>query len=106
MLPNNPPTVFQSCSSTGSNFCQPPDVLDPSSHSVTQQINLTDYVLVPANTSPIDHYCNTLGIKLPSGRYGGTSSQGGSKKILHCPEQKESEAKSNILVSTSCIYPP
>ena len=73
--------VFQAHRSTQSNIGQPPEVLDPSNHIITQHISVTDYSSALANTSPIEHYCNMLGIKLPSENYGKTTSQGDSKKI-------------------------
>ena len=53
-------------------------------------INATDYSAASTNTSLIEHYCNTLGIKLPSGRYGQPISHRGSESfILSLTERKE-----------------
>ena len=85
--------IIQPGCSTRSNKGQAPEVLDSSNHLITQHINITDYSSAPVNTSPIKHYCNMLGIKLPSRNYGQTASQGGFKRILYSLEQKEKEPK-------------
>ena len=78
--------VFRPRCSTRSNIGQPPEVLDPSNHLITHHISVTDYSSAPANTSPIEHYCNMFGIKLHIENYGGTTSQCGSKKTLYSLE--------------------
>ena len=100
-VPNAPPTVFYPRRFTRSNVGQPPDVLDPSSHFVTQHTGVTDHLSVPPNTSPIEHYYNTLVIWLPSRRYGRTSSQGCSKRILYTPDQTERDSQHKI--QHSCL---
>ena len=77
-VPASSTSAFQPCCSTRSKLGQPPEVLDPSNHFVTEYLSATDYLSAPANTSPTEHYCNMFGIKLPSGKYGCTTSQGGS----------------------------
>ena len=82
-LPAAPPTIFQPRRSTRSNFGLPPDVLDPSGHVITRYTEATDPLSVPYNTSPLQHYCNKMGIRLPSGRYSHTPSIGGPKRLLY-----------------------
>ena len=91
--PVSAPTPSQPRRSTRSNFGQAPELLDPSNHLTIEHTQITDYLLAPANTSPIQHYCAMLGIKLPSGNYGRTISQGGSKRTLHSLEQAGKESK-------------
>ena len=63
------PTPFQPRRSTRRNLGQAPVLLDPSNHLLTEHTQITDYLLAPTNTSPIQHYCAMLDIKLPSGNY-------------------------------------
>ena len=67
-LPTVPPTIFQPRRATRSNFCQPPELSDLSGHVITQYTEATDPLSAPANISLEQHYCNTVGIRLPSGR--------------------------------------
>jgi hypothetical protein len=62
--------------STRSNFGHSPDVFDPSSHHITNNITLSE------------HYCHTLGIKLPSASRGRTNSQGGPSKTSYTSERQ------------------
>jgi hypothetical protein len=62
------------CRSTRSNFGNTPVMLDPSNHLAT------NYNESAINVSPVEHYCTTLGIKLPTATRGQTISQGGCKK--------------------------
>ena len=55
-LPAVPPTIFQLRRSTKSNFGQPPELLDPSGHIITQYTEATDHLLAPPNTSLVQHY--------------------------------------------------
>ena len=81
-----PTPTFQPCHYTRSNIGQAPNMLDPSDHLVTQHIDTTGYSSAPANTSPIEHYCNMICIKLPSLNYVQTASQGGSRRqVLRGP---------------------
>lgn len=102
-LPNALSTVVQPRRSTRSNLGQPPGVLDPSSHFVTQHTGFTEHLSAPPNTSPIEQYCNTLGIRKLSGRYGRTSSQGGCKRILHT--SKLTERDSYPIILHYCLNP-
>ena len=99
LVPTPVTPVFQPRCSTQSNIGQPPEVLDPSNHIITQHVSVADYSSAPANTSPIEHYCNILCIKLPSVNYGQTTSQGGSKKTLYSLEQTERQPK----IQRSCL---
>jgi hypothetical protein len=80
--------------STRSNFGQAPAKLDPSNHLAT------NYSKAATNTTPIKHYCNTLGIKLPTATRGQTISQGGSKKTSYsCERQNLPKVQRNQLNS-------
>ena len=80
--------------STRSNFGTAPVKLDPSNHLAT------NYNEAATNVSPVEHYCNTLGIKLPTGTRGQTISQGGCKKTSYsCEQQKLPKVKRNQLNS-------
>ena len=103
-LPAVPPTIFQPRCSTRSNFGQPPELLDPSGHIITQYTDATDHLSAPPNTSLLQHYCNTLGIRLPRGRYGRTSSKKGPRRLLYttedgCPKIQRSCLNSLYLAS-------
>ena len=50
-LPAAPPTIFQPRRSTRSNFGQPPDVLGPSGHVITQYTEATNPLSAPYNIS-------------------------------------------------------
>ena len=82
-LPVAQPTIFHPRCSTRSNFGQPPDMFDPSGHVITQYTKATDPLSAPPNISLVQHYCNTMGIRLPSGRYSRTPSKGGPKRLLY-----------------------
>ena len=51
-----PTPVIQPRCSTRINIGQPPEVLDPSNHIITQHFSVTDYSSAPGNTSPIEQY--------------------------------------------------
>ena len=82
-LPAAPPTIFQPRRFTRINFGLPPDVLDPSGHVITQYTEATNPISAPYNTSLVQHYCNTMGIRLPSGRYSRTPTKRGPKRLLY-----------------------
>ena len=65
--------------STRSNFGQAPEKLDPSNHHITNY---------SSNTTPSEHYCNALNIKLPSKSRGRTTSQGGPSKTTYTSERQ------------------
>jgi hypothetical protein len=80
--------------STRSNFGNAPVRLDPSNHLAT------NYNESATNVSPVEHYCNALGIKLPTATRGQTISQGGCKKTSYsCEHQKLPKVKRNQLNS-------
>jgi hypothetical protein len=80
--------------STRSNLGNAPVRLDPSNHLAT------NYNASATNVSPTEHYCNTLGIKLPTATRGQTISQGGCKKTSYsCEQQKQPKVKRNQLNS-------
>ena len=80
--------------STRSNFGNAPVKFDPSNNLAT------NYTKADTNTSPIEHYCKTLGIKLPTATRGQTISQGGCKKTSYtCEQQKLPKVKRNQLNS-------
>jgi hypothetical protein len=62
--------------SSRSTLGQAPEVLDPSNHLATNYVE-------SSTTSPSEHYCNALGLKLPSATRGRTTSQGGSTKTSY-----------------------
>jgi hypothetical protein len=66
--------------STRSNFGTAPDTLDPSNNLAT---TYTD-----SSIAPSEHYCNALGIKLPSTSRGRTTSQGGCAKTFYTQEKQ------------------
>jgi hypothetical protein len=98
----HPTTVAPSGSirrSTRSNFGQAPALLDPSNHLAT------NYNQAAANKSPVEHYCHTLGIKLPTASRGQTISQGGSKKTSYsCEKQKLPKVQRSQLNSYYLTY--
>ena len=98
-LPAVPPIIFQPRRSTRSNFGQPPELLDPSGHVITQYTETTDPLLAPPNTSLCQHYCNTIGIRLPSGRYSRTPSKGGPSRLLYNTEDGHSKIQRYCLNS-------
>ena len=55
-------------------------------------VSLSHLWVNPMRLSPGVQY-NMVGIKLPSGNYGQTPSQGGFKRILYSMDQKEKEPK-------------
>jgi hypothetical protein len=80
--------------STRSNLGNAPVKLNPSNHLAT------NYNESATNVSPVEHYCNTLGIKLPMATRGQTISQGGCKKTSYsCEQQKLPKVKRNQLNS-------
>ena len=106
------PTIIQPRRSTKINFGQPAELLDPSVHVITQYTNATDHFLAPLNNSLVEHLSKTLGLRLPSGRYGRIPSKGGPRKYLYatedgCPKIKRSRLYSLYLASlnwTKLIY--
>jgi hypothetical protein len=68
--------------STRSNFGHTPELLDPSSH------HITNYTSALPNTTPSEHYCNVLRIKLPTATRGRTNSQGGPLQIYYTSERQ------------------
>jgi hypothetical protein len=74
-IPDNQPRR-----STRSTFGQAPVILDPSNHLAT---NYSDTTITPS-----EQYCHSLGIKLPSGTRGRTTSQGGCTKTFYSSEQQ------------------
>ena len=92
--PTNDPPENVIRRSTRSNFGHAPVKLDPSNHLAT---NFNESA---SNVSPTEHYCNTLGIKLPTATRGQTVSQGGCKKTSYsCEQQKLPKVKRNQLNS-------
>jgi hypothetical protein len=83
-LPSAPapstPIESQPRRSTRSNIGDAPDRLDPSNHLATQYTT--------TSTAPSEHYCNALGIKLPSTSRGRTTSQGGCSKVFYTHEKQ------------------
>jgi len=77
------PSNDQPRRSTRSNFGQTPSILDPSNHLAT------NYVKASASSiSPSQHYCNVLGLKLPSTSRGRTISQGGCTKTHYSSDKQ------------------
>ena len=62
--------------STRSNFGQAPAVFDPSNNLATTYTEST-------SITPSEHYCNALGLKLPTATRGRTTSQGGCTKTSY-----------------------
>ena len=103
-LPAVPPTIIQLRCSTRSNFIQPPELLDPSGHVITQYTEATDPLSAPPNLPLVQHYCNSIGIRLPSGRYSRTSSKEDPKNS--CTIRKMFILKYNVLVLTPFTWLP
>jgi hypothetical protein len=78
----SPVTQEQPRRSTRSNFGNAPEILDPSNH------HITNYTSALPNTTPTEHYCNSLGIKLPSATRGRTVSQGGPLRTSYTSEKQ------------------
>jgi hypothetical protein len=72
--------------STRSNLGSAPDRLDPSTHTLIYHHQATNNN--GSNVTPIEHYCNVLGIKLPSATRARTTSQGGSLKTSYTSEKQ------------------
>jgi hypothetical protein len=82
--------------STRSNLGSAPDRLDPSTHSLTYHHQATTNN--GSVVSSIEHYCNVLGIKVPSTTRGRTTSQGGCTKTSYtCHKQNLPKVKRNQL---------
>jgi hypothetical protein len=67
--------------STRSNLGQAPTILDPSNHLATSYVK-------SLSITPSQHYCNVLGLKLPSTSRGRTTSQGGCTKTSYSIEKQ------------------
>jgi hypothetical protein len=74
-------TNVQPRRSTRSNFGQAPSVLDPSNNLATSYIK-------SSSLTPSQHYCNVLGLKLPTATRGRTTSQGGCTKTSYTSEKQ------------------
>jgi hypothetical protein len=88
VLPDNPTSTEEPelRRSTRSNLGSAPDRLDPSAHSLKYHHQATNNN--GSNLTSIEHYCNVLGIKLPSTTRARTTRQGGCIKTSYTSDKQ------------------